>query len=80
MPGRDVKIQDPCPQVSEPVWLSGKALSRRASVRFRFDSLFFLKRLWFVDSLLSITINETIKWLSSVLIRVNAGAILVVTV
>ena len=42
-------------------------VSRRTSVRFRFGSPFSSKRLWFVDSLvtLSITINETLTWLPS---------------
>ena len=40
----------------------------KASARFRFGSPFSSKRLWFVDTVfvtLSLTINETLKWLSS---------------
>ena len=58
----------------------GLAVSRRTSVRYRFGSHFSSKLLWFVDSLvtLSLTIDETLKWLSSLPILMQV--ILVVTV
>ena len=58
--------------LSEPVWPSGKALqvgsAGRTSVRYRFGSPFFSKRLWFVDTVLWLCPSlptETLKWLLS---------------
>ena len=47
--------------------LAVRLVSRRALVRFHFSSLFPPKRLWSVDTVLwlSITINGTLKWFSS---------------
>ena len=46
----------------EPVWPSGKALLRlvsgRTSVRYRFGAPFSSKRLWFVDSLVTLSITS----------------------
>ena len=36
--------------------------------------------LWFVDTVLSLTINETLKWLFIAARHLNAGVVLVVTV
>ena len=55
----------------EPVWPSGKALLRlvsgRTSVRYRFGSPFSSKVVVCGHCLvtLSLTVNETLKWLSS---------------
>ena len=55
----------------ESVWPSGRAVCwqalRRTAVRYRFSSPFSSKGLWFVDSFVAlyITVNETLKWLSS---------------
>ena len=46
----------------EPVWPSGKALVRpvsgRTTVGYRFGSPFSSKRLWFVDSLVTLSITS----------------------
>ena len=50
----------------EPVWPSGKAGPRFESA----SALLSLQKLWSVDAVfvaLSLTINETLKWLSSLL-------------
>ena len=50
----------------EPVWPSGKAVSRVTSVRIRFGSAFSSKVVVCGHCLvtLSLTINETLKWLA----------------
>ena len=68
----------------EPVWPNGKGLgwiSGRTSVGYRFGSPFSSKRLWFVDSLmtLSITSYRNIK-MTLIAAHLNAEVILVVTV
>ena len=56
------------PPMCDPVWPSGKALSGRTWVRYRFGSPFSSKRLWFVHTVLWLCPSlptETLKWLSS---------------
>ena len=64
----------------EPVWPSGKLVSGRTSVRYRFGSPFSSKVVvcGHVLVTLSLTVNETLKWLSSLPILMQV--ILVVTV
>ena len=50
-----------------------RLVSRATSVRIHFGYPFLFKKLWSADSLvtLSLTINETLKWLTSLLILMH---------
>ena len=67
---------------NEPVWPSGKGvrLVSRISVRFLFGSLFSSKVVVYGHCLgtFSLTINETLKWLSS-LPGLNAETVILVS-